>query len=392
MTRDNLVERASCLLWSRFDRKPNAVGVAPGRVELLGNHTDYNEGWVLTAAVDYSTAVAVSLRDDNQVRVVSEHPDYSPARFLADTPAKMSGDERWANYVQAVVAEFAADGISLPGADIAICSDVPDGSGVSSSAALLVATGVVLEALLAPQRWNPMAMAQLCRRAENGPLVGAPVGLLDQFSSRCGQSGYALKLDCRTLDFEAVPFPSDACAITIANTRVRHALAEGGGYRDRRDACFRVARSLTGRGDASLRDVTVEQLESVEPTRDPADVRRARHVLAENRRVLEGSEALRQRDWMRFGQAMSESHASCVQLFENSCAEVDLLVRAAMDAGAYGAKLTGGGWGGSAVIVHAPECAAQIQRALEDSWQAHFAGTPLLLPTSAAQGAEVFVR
>ena len=391
MGRDELVARASQLLRRCFDVSPDAVGVAPGRVELLGNHTDYNEGWVLTAAVAPSTAVAVRLTTGHDVRAVSEHPDYLPARFSTKRWTKATGNDRWTNYLRGVLAEFHAAGIKVPGADIAVVSDVPDGSGVSSSAALLVATAIVFERLLAPGNWTPMQSAQLCRQAENSPLVGAPVGLLDQFSSRCGQAGRALLLDCRTLEFDAVPLPASDCAILIANTGVRHALAEGGGYRARRDACFQVARAISGRDDASLRDVSVEQLAAARSGLPEDDWRRARHVLTENQRVLDAAAALRRGDWSGFGNVVNASHASCRDVFENSCPEVDLLVDVAVAAGAYGAKLTGGGWGGSAVILHPPAILDRLATDLNDAWGRSFSGTPLLIPTPASDGAQVFV-
>ncbi len=391
MGRRDLIRRASDLMGQCFEITPDAVGIAPGRVELLGNHTDYNEGWVLTAAVAPSTAVALKLRTDGLVRAVSEHPDYAQGVFSANSMRKAMGDDRWTNYLRGVLAEFASAGIPFPGAEIAVASDVPDGSGVSSSAALLVATAAVLEHLLAPGRFPGMQLAQLCRRAENGPFVGAPVGLLDQFSSRCGESGNALLLDCRTLDYETVPLPADECALLIANTGVRHALAEGGGYRARRDACFRVAQTLTGRGDTSLRDVTLDQVNNPALPLDTLDRMRARHVLEENQRVLDGAAALRAADWAGFGACLNASHRSCRELFENSCPEVDLLVQAAQRAGAFGAKLSGGGWGGSAVIVHPPSILENLLHELDGAWSASFTGKPLLLPTPAAAGAEVFV-
>jgi galactokinase len=374
MGRDELVARASQLLRRCFDVSPDAVGVAPGRVELLGNHTDYNEGWVLTAAVAPSTAVAVRLTSGQYIRAVSEHPDYLAARFSTERWTKATGNDRWTNYLRGVLAEFEATGISVPGADIAVVSDVPDGSGVSSSAALLVATAIVFEHLLAPGNWTPMQLAQLCRRAENGSLVGAP-----------------LLLDCRTLEFDAVPLPGSDCAILIANTGVRHALAEGGGYRARRDACFRVARAISGRDNASLRDVFVEQLAAAQSGLPEDDLRRARHVLTENLRVLDAADALRRGDWSGFGNVVNASHASCRDVFENSCPEVDLLVDVAVAAGAYGAKLTGGGWGGSAVILHPPAIRDTLTTALNDAWSRSFSGTPLLIPTPASDGAQVFV-
>ncbi|MFM7321827.1 MAG: galactokinase [Armatimonadota bacterium] len=387
MDRRDLAAWAATEARERTGRNPEIVAVAPGRVELLGNHTDYNEGWVLTAAVDAATGVAVSPRTDGIARLHSAHDGYPDVAFPVANMNRASGPERWSNYVRGTVAELAAAGVGSIGFDAAIVSTVPDGSGVSSSAALLVAVARALEALDGREPMDPMAMAQLCRRAENGPFVGAPVGLLDQFSSACGRAGHALLLDCRTLRWDAVPLPGDACSLLIANSGVRHELAAGGGYADRRAACFRVARTVSNRPDASLRDVTRESLEARAADIDREDLRRATHVLDENDRVLAGAKALEAGDWATFGAIMVRSHESCRSLFENSCPEVDALVEAALGAGAYGAKLTGGGWGGAAIIAHAPDRRAVIEEALRAAWSRRFSGSVQLMATSAAAGA-----
>ncbi len=389
MDRRSLARHAAEISVRRFGKAPDWVAVAPGRVELLGNHTDYNEGLVLTAAVEAATAVAVSPRADRIVRLHSDHPAFADAETDLESPIRAEGSRRWINYVLGVAREFALSGADLPGADLVFASTVPDGSGVSSSAALLVATARAFEALAGLAPMAPMEIAKLCRRAENGPFVGAPVGLLDQFSSACGRGGNALLLDCRSLEWRVVPLPELECSLLIANTGIRHELAAGGGYADRRSACFRVAQAATGSPDASLRDVSLEDIARLEGHIDSADLRRARHVLEENVRVRDGAEALARRDWARFGSIMVDCHASCRDLFENSCPEVDLLVETALAAGAHGAKLTGGGWGGAAIVLHSPASGPAIREALVSRWSARFGGEPVLMATAAADGAMV---
>lgn len=387
MDRDALKNWAVREFESWSGARPTHVATAPGRVELLGNHTDYNEGWVLTAAVGVATAVAVRLRNDDVFRLRSHHPDYPDVEFRGTSMARVGGGQRWSNYVRGVIAEFAREGTVVPGADFAIVSTVPDGSGVSSSAALLVSVARAIEAIAGRAPRTGMEIAKLCRRAENGAFVGAPVGILDQFSSACGQAGHALMLDCRTLDWKPVPLPPDECGLLLANSGVRHELAAGGGYADRRAACFRVAKEVAGRSDASLRDVEVAVLESRRHAIDPTDWRRAKHVLDENARVHDGARALSHRDYAAFGDIMTQSHHSCRDLFENSCPEVDLLVETALAAGAYGAKLTGGGWGGAAVIAHPPAARPAIEAALRAAWSARTNQPLQILATAASEGA-----
>ena len=236
-----------------------------------------------------------------------------------------------------------------------------------------------------------MGIAKLCRAAENN-FVGAPVGLLDQFSSVFGIAGHALYLDCRTLEHRAVRLPTERAAILIADSGVKHALAAGGGYTERRAQCEAAALWFAENVDKSvktLRDVSPQMLEDNASRLDPILEKRARHIVYENKRVQMGAEALEAGNLQAFGEMLSNTHESCVRFFENSAPEVDALVEIAQhQPGVYGAKLTGGGWGGCAVILHEPGVVDALSDALTEGYRARFKRDVHLLPTVAAQGAE----
>ena len=383
-----MMDRARAAFIAQFDYEPHAVAIAPGRVELLGNHTDYNEGFVLTCAIERGIALAGAAREVPQVRVASE--DFGMVRFDPEKPLS-DPSAKWADYVMGVVDELQKMDVPVGGFDAALISTVPLGAGVSSSAALLMATEKLCLALY-PNilDFDPMAMAQLARRAENN-FVGAPVGILDQFSSTFGKAGHALLLDCRTLEWRAVPLPSDKVAILIADSGVKHALANGGGYTERRAQCEEAARILTHNASDKLRDVSRELLEEKAATLDPILEKRARHIVYENWRVQMGAEALENGNLAAFGETISNTHESCRRFFENSCEEVDTLVEIAQaQPGVYGAKLTGGGWGGCAVILHDPSVTQSLCDALTVGYEAKYNKRPGLMPTLAAAGAESF--
>ncbi len=392
MSRTDLIEQARQAFIARFGPEPEAVGVAPGRVELLGNHTDYNEGFVLTAAIDRGIAVAGCCREAPRIRIASPAMGDSLVTF---DPDKLERDEnaRWTDYIKGVIQQLNQAGNPIGGFDAVVVSDVPVGGGVSSSAALLVSAAQFLLSLY-PHilAVDSMGLAKLCRRAEN-EFVGAPVGLLDQFSSVFGKAGHALFLDCRTEEWRAVSLPSESARILIADTGVKHDLAAGGGYRERRAQCEEAARWFAAREPGihvkTLRDVTADMLEAHCADMDPVLEKRARHIVYENVRVEMGATALETGNIPAFGETMSNTHESCRRFFENSCEEVDALVEIAQkQEGVYGAKLSGGGWGGCAVILHAPDATEELSAALTEGYRARFGKDPVLIPTGAAQGAE----
>ena len=390
MERNDLIEQARQAFADLFGREPEAAGVAPGRVELLGNHTDYNEGFVLTSAIDRGIAVAGSAREVPQARVRSLDRE-GVASFDPAAPHR-DPEARWADYVKGVVQELNRAGVSVGGFDAVIVSNVPIGAGVSSSAALEVATAQFLLTLYPhPIAGDMMGLARLCQRAEND-FVGAPTGLLDQFSSVFGKQGHALFLDCRTLEHRAVALPVDRAHILIADSGVKHALAAGGGYAERRAQCEEAARWFaehTGEPIKALRDVRPEMVDNDSEGLDRVLWKRAHHIVYENLRVQMGVEALQSGNLVAFGEMLNNTHESCRTFFENSAPEVDALVEIAQShPGVYGAKLTGGGWGGSAVILHEPGVTQSLSEALAEGYRARFGRDATLLPTVATQGAE----
>ncbi|MEO7933950.1 MAG: galactokinase [Chthoniobacterales bacterium] len=323
---------------------------APGRVELLGNHTDYNEGVVLAAAIDRGVTVTGDLSGNSILLLQSDGPQ---VRHDLDYrwPEPLTTNQ-WANYPLGVIRMLLEDGYEVPGFSASISSTLPTGAGLSSSAALEVATCLLIEKL-SGYSLEPMARAKLCRRAEN-EFVGVNCGLLDQASSVFGEENAAIYLDCRAETVSTVAFPP-GLALLITNSGVKHQLT-GGEYNERREQCFEAARIL---GVKALRDVTSEQLRQAdmpELTR-----RRALHITGENERVFAGVEDLRAGDGAAFGKLMFESHESSRTNFENSTAELDALVEIAQTTdGVYGSRLTGGGFGGATVSLIDPTKADAI--------------------------------
>lgn len=314
---------------------------APGRVELLGNHTDYNDGYVLSAAIDRGVTMRASFLPDGAVTLHSATMDATFDAVIEHlTPSK---SDSWANYPLGVVDCFLKAGFPVKGFTAEISSDLPLGAGLSSSAALEVATATLLTRLF-NIRIEPLELAKLCRKAEN-EFVGVNCGLLDQVSSVFGKKNHAIFLDCRKETVETIPFPGDV-ELLITHSGVKHALV-GGEYNERRLQCFEAARLL---GVKALRDATSKQLNAARATMPELDYRRAAHVVGENERVQHGLQFLQTGDAKAFGDLMFESHESSRVNFENSTPELDALVDIARDEpGLLGSRLTGGGFGGATV-------------------------------------------
>jgi len=330
---------------------------APGRVELLGNHTDYNEGYVLSAAIDRGVTLRGEATGSSRVLL---HSSTLGDTCEADVATLSHHKEHeWANYPLGVLDIFKKAGLAVSGFSAEISSDLPLGAGLSSSAAFEVATGLLLSKLFSI-KLDPLTLAKLCRRAEN-EFVGVNCGLLDQVSSVFGKAGHAIFLDCRNETVENTPFP-DGVALLITQCGVPHRLA-GGEYNERRLQCFDAATRL---GAKALRDVTSSQLEAAKEQLPLLSYKRAAHVVGENERVLSGIEHLRQGDVRGFGSLMSESHKSSRLNFENSTPELDLLVEIALaEPGVLGARLTGGGFGGATVTLLERDKAPAIAAAIE---------------------------
>ena len=346
---------------------------APGRVELLGNHTDYNEGVVLSAAINYAVTAGAESRDQSSIELRSDfYPE--PTIVSPDRLVPLQGPAAWTNYPLGVVDCLHKAGYRFGGFNIRFSSDLPPGAGLSSSAAMEVATATLLKKLFSLDL-APMAMAKLCRRAEND-FAGVQCGLLDQVSSVFGRAGHAVYLDCRTEEVDRIPLPADT-ALLVFGSGVTHALT-GGEYNERRAQCFAAAAAL---GVPALRDVSSAQLLAARAALDPTVYRRAAHIVGEDERVFAGVEMLRRGDREGFGALMFASHESSRLNFENSTPELDALVALARDIpGVLGSRLTGGGFGGATITLverqHAARVAAELGRRYTEQTGNH--GHPLL--------------
>ena len=326
-----------------FGREPDVTASAPGRVNVIGEHTDYNGGYVLPTPIAERTTVELARRADRSVRVASTAVETARVREYELGRETRTGD--WLDYVQGVTREAASrGGGALGGFDARVSSTVPLGSGLSSSAALEIALLRALR-IAFTLSFDDVEIARIGQRAEND-FVGAPVGIMDQMAVSVGREGEALFLDTRTLKFERVPIPPTA-ELGIVDSKIPHRHA-GGEYRRRREECERAAELL---GVPQLRDVSVSDLGRVEALPEPYR-RRARHVVTENARVLEAVEALRRADLPRLGRLLDASHESLRADFEVSTPEVDRLVAIARaQPGVFGARMTGGGFGGAVLLL-----------------------------------------
>ncbi len=330
---------------NRFQLEP-AVFAAPGRVNLIGEHTDYAEGFVMPAAINFATLAGISPRSDGKIAIYSENFHEERTFDAAALPVKRSG--HWSDYAIGVAYVFAGEGYRIPGFSLSLWGDVPLGSGLSSSASVEVATALAIESLIGASYPGPL-LARLCQRAEN-QFVGASSGIMDQFISIHGKENHALLLDCRDLSYKMAPIP-DRVALVIANTMVKHSVA-GGDYPTRRReseaACAVIARH---RPEVKfLRDATLEDLECWGHEMEPKALMRARHIISENLRTVAAADALLNGDLKELGRLMAEAHWSYSRDFEASCVEADAMVELAADLpGLIGARLTGGGFGGCTV-------------------------------------------
>ncbi|QNN53631.1 galactokinase [Nocardioides mesophilus] len=362
-------------------QRPDWGWAAPGRVNLMGEHTDYNDGWVLPFAIGQRTRCALRLRDDGRLRLWSAQSD-SPGLAVETTTATTPGDvSGWASYVAGVVWAMAEDGIDVPGADIWVDGDVPLGAGLSSSAALEIAVAVALDDTLGLDLGRTR-LAALARKAEND-YAGAPTGVMDQVASLHGRAGHVLLLDTRTMEIEQVPADLAGAGLTllVIDTRASHALSDGGGYASVRRDCERAAATL---GVRALRDATLADVQTL--TEDSLR-HRARHIVTENARVHEAVGQLRDADWTGLGRTFDASHASLRDDFRISCEELDVAVEAATGAGALGARMTGGGFGGSAVALVRREDAEPVGEACRRAFADHDWPEPHVFAVEPSPGA-----
>jgi galactokinase len=372
-----------------FGYPPDGVWSAPGRVNLIGEHTDYNEGFVLPFAIDRRTFAALTLRDDGLVRVSSSEED-AIAEFglSAASQATVRG---WAAYPLGIawaLGQAGADLARLPGFDVHFVSEVPVGAGLSSSAALESSLAVALNEMW-QLGFDRARLVEAAHLAEND-FVGAPTGILDQSASLLSVEGAALFLDCRDASSSPVDLGLDAAGLTVLviDTKVKHEHVSGG-YAARRAACERAARDL---GVRALRDVTVPQLLAARARLDDETFRRARHVVTEDQRVLDTVEALRAGDHATVGGLMSASHRSMRDDFEISTQELDLAVEVAIGGGALGARMTGGGFGGSAIALTPAGQLPALRQAVDDAFAGRGYRTPETFVVRPSQGARRDLR
>jgi galactokinase len=358
---------------------------APGRVNLIGEHTDYNDGFVMPAAIDFSTWVSITPRADRVLSVFSENFSEQVEFDLNETSASAKG--HWSDYVRGVAFAFEQAGHRLRGAQLSIRSDVPIGAGLSSSAALEVATGLAL-AENSEVTIGRLALAKLCQRAEN-EFVGMRCGIMDQFISCHGQAEKALLLDCRSLEYKLLPLPRKV-RLVVCNTMVKHKLASGE-YNVRRAQCEAGVRHLAQAipGVRALRDVTLAELEIHERDLPAVIYRRCRHVVSENARVIQAGVALESGDLTGFGRLLNDSHHSLRDDYEVSCAELDLMVELAnAREGVYGARMSGGGFGGCTINLVKAEHVEEFKRAVERGYEDATGLRAAVYSCSAAPGAE----
>jgi galactokinase len=359
---------------------------APGRVNLIGEHTDYNEGFVLPAAIQLHTTVGIAPRADQRLVLFSENYSEQMELDLEQLPAVPR--RHWSDYVVGVARKLGERGVQVRGASLLLDGDVPQGAGLSSSASLEVA---VCQAFLqvADEKMEGAEMARLCQRAEN-EFVGARCGIMDQFVSVHGRKDHALLLDCRSLAYRPQPIPGEV-RLVICNTMVRHSLA-GGEYNQRRRECEMAAEFFSGvvPGVKALRDVSLRDFEEHGAALPETVGKRCRHVITENARVIEAADALARQDVARFGQLMRESHASLRDDFQVSCRELDVMVElAGQIEGVYGARMTGGGFGGCTINVVRSDRVEAFETKVSEGYEEATGQRPEIYVCTAADGVRV---
>ncbi|WGY48646.1 galactokinase [Vibrio sp. ABG19] len=361
----DLKHTVSASFHAAFGCQPSHIIQAPGRVNLIGEHTDYNDGFVLPCAIDYQTVVAAKKRDDNVVRVVACDYDNQMDEFTLDGEIRFVDDKMWANYIRGVVLCLRERGQTFRGVDLAVSGNVPQGAGLSSSAALEVVIGQTFKELYQ----LPLSQAEIAlngQQAEN-EFVGCNCGIMDQLISAQGEDNHALLIDCRSLETEAVSMPQDM-AVVIINSNKQRGLVDSE-YNTRRQQCEQAAQWF---GVKALRDVSLEQFNARSAGLDEMVAKRARHVISENARTLQAAQALRNGDMVVLGQLMAESHASMRDDFEITVSEIDTLVDIVKQVIGEqgGVRMTGGGFGGCVVALVPPLLVDKVTSAVAERYQA----------------------
>jgi galactokinase len=351
--------------------------MAPGRVNVIGEHTDYNNGFVLPFALENAVFVAASTRSDN--RVVVDSRQQGASSFDLDD---LDAQTRRLSHAESAIKEARKECGGMVGMNIVVDSSLPTGSGLSSSAAFVCAL-ILAASDIAGNSLSPETIAKAARRAETEG-VGVPIGVMDPMVSMCARTEHALFLDCQTLDIDHIPFPvsvGDSPSVLVIDTRTPRRLV-GGEYADRRRACHDAAVAL---GVESLRDASLETLEG--GSMSDEEFRRARHVISENNRVVAAVKTMREERFEALGELLIESHRSLADDFEVSIPELDIAVDAAIDAGAYGARMTGAGFGGCAIALLPPDRTTQVEEAVASAFRERDFEPPGFLPARPSAGA-----
>ena len=371
-----------------YGREPRLFR-APGRVNLIGEHTDYNGGFVLPMAIERGTTVAAAVRDDRKIRILSVNVNEA-GEINLDAPEKTRRGT-WLDYIEGMARILERRNIILRGADLLINSDVPSGAGLSSSAALEISVGLALSEISA----SPIEKVQLALagQAAEHEFVGAKVGIMDQYISALGRKNHALLIDCRSLEAEQIPFAAQDSVIVICDSKVKHKLAASE-YNTRRAECEKAVEILREflPGITQLRDVGIRDFERYAAHLPEIIRKRCRHVVTENERTLNAAEALKKSDLNEFGRLMWLSHASLRDNYEVSCRELDLLVEIASQCeGVLGGRMTGGGFGGSTVNLVQRGSVENFTKRISDQYRRRTNNETAVYVSNAADGAKELI-
>lgn len=383
---NQLVDQVISSFVANFESQPDAVVQAPGRVNLIGEHTDYNDGFVLPCAINFNTVIAAKRRQDNTVNVIALDYDHQRDSFDCSQPIQPS-KYQWANYVRGVVQQLVLSEATIQGLDIVVTGNVPQGAGLSSSASFEVAIAKTFDTLFDLNQ-SPQQLALLSQRAEN-EFVGCNCGIMDQLISAEGEHGHALLIDCRSLATEAIPLPR-GYAVMIVNSNKQRGLVDSE-YNTRREQCEQAAAFF---GVPALRDVSLAQFLQKADQLPPVIRKRALHVISENARTLAAMEAMKNNDMFALQQYMAESHTSMQQDFEITVPEIDYLVTLikAQIGTKGGVRMTGGGFGGCVVALVPEAMAPLVTQAIDDAYTAHTGLTADVFVCSPEQGASLVVN
>ena len=376
---------------SRFGREPSVVAAAPGRVNLIGEHIDYNNGFVLPMAIERYVIIAADLCSDSSREYATFFS--SSIQESRDIPIGASSGPTcsgWGRYIEGVIAGFVSVGHDVPALDAVIESSVPSGGGLSSSAALEVATATMLEGITG-RKLEPAEKALLCQRAEH-EFAGVPCGIMDQFSSVFGMPGELMLLDCMSQDIQTVPFREEDVSVLITNSNIKHELT-GGEYAERRRQCESALKKL---GLPSWRDVSLVELVSARGRLTDEEFACGRHVVTEIARTLDAAEAFAKSQWASVGELMYSSHESLQKDFRVSCAELDALVRInreiGIEGGVYGSRMTGGGFGGCIVTLLQSDCANEVREKILTQYESEIGVQGSSFVSRPALGAHLIKR